>query len=75
MPGDVSVVGFDGIQAALHSHPPLTTMKVSRHRLAEQAVARLVAGCTGIAASNLVDRLNSPWIEGGTLSAPPRPAS
>ena len=74
VPRDVSVVGFDGIQAALQSHPPLATMKVSRHRLAEQAVARLVAVCTGIAGSNLVDRLDSQWIEGGTLSTP-RPSA
>src|SRR5690606_27769626 len=32
VPQDVSVVGFDGIDAGLHNHPPLTTMKVSRRR-------------------------------------------
>lgn len=69
VPNDVSVVGFDGIDAALHSRPPLSTMKVSRHRLAEQAVARLVAACSGTAGSKLIDRLDSQWIEGGTLSA------
>ena len=68
VPDVVSLVGFDGIEAALHSSPPLTTMKVSRHRMAEQAVARLVTACTGVASSNLVDHLDSEWIEGGTLA-------
>ncbi|MEI6034225.1 MAG: GntR family transcriptional regulator [Verrucomicrobiae bacterium] len=69
VPGDVSVVGFDGIHAALHCTPPLSTMKVSRHRLAEQAVAHLVAACTGGTSKNLAERLDSQWIAGGTLSA------
>lgn len=68
VPEQVSVVGFDGIDAALHSHPPLTTMKVSRQRIAEQAVARIVAACTGVSTGNLTDRLRSQWIEGGTLA-------
>jgi DNA-binding LacI/PurR family transcriptional regulator len=71
VPGQVSVVGFDGIDAALHSHPPLTTMRVSRQRLAEQAVARIVAACTGLPSENLTDRLRSQWFPGGTLAAPP----
>jgi DNA-binding LacI/PurR family transcriptional regulator len=71
VPGQVSVVGFDGIESALHSHPPLSTMKVSRQRLAEQAVARIISACTGIASVSLTDRIRSQWIEGGTLAAPP----
>ena len=69
VPGLVSVVGFDGIEAALHGHPPLATMKVSRQRLAEQAVARIVSACTGIATGSLTDRLRSQWLEGGTLAS------
>ncbi|MEI8310907.1 MAG: GntR family transcriptional regulator [Verrucomicrobiota bacterium] len=71
VPENVSVVGFDGIEAGIHSQPLLTTMKISRQRLAEQAVARLVTACTGVAGSNLVDRLDSQWIEGGSLAACP----
>lgn len=70
VPSQVSVVGFDGIDAALHSHPPLTTMKISRQRLAEQAVARIVSACTGVTSASLSDRLRSQWFEGGTLAAP-----
>ena len=69
VPREVSVVGFDGIDAALHSHPPLATMKVSRQRLAEQAVARIVSACAGTVPTNMTGRLSSKWIEGSTLAA------
>jgi len=69
VPREVSVVGFDGIDAAIHSHPPLATMKVSRQRMAEQAVARIVAACVGTAATNAAERLCSQWIEGRTLAS------
>ncbi len=71
VPGQVSVVGFDGIDAALHSIPPLTTMKASRRRLAESAVEQIVAACTGAATTEESGNLRSTWIEGGTLAAPP----
>jgi len=72
VPGEVSVVGFDGIDAALHSHPPLSTMKVSRQRLAEQAVLRIVSACTGSSDPSPSERLASTWVEGGTLAAAPK---
>lgn len=75
VPHDVSVVGFDGVEAGLHSHPPLSTMKVSRQRLAEQAVLRIVAACTGTPDLSPAKRLASTWIEGGTLASPPKPKS
>jgi len=71
VPGQVSVAGFDGIEGALHSHPPLSTMKVSRRRLAEQSVAKIISACTGIIGSSTGDHLRSQWIEGCTLAAPP----
>ena len=73
VPKDVSVVGFDGIDAALHSHPPLSTMKVSRQRFAEQAVERITSACTGATGPHPVLRLSSKWIEGGTLAAAKTP--
>ncbi len=71
VPEQVSVVGFDGIDAALHSIPPLTTMKVSRRRLAERAVELIVAACSGSTASSESGNLRSTWMEGGTLAPPP----
>ncbi len=73
VPREVSVVGFDGIDAALHSHPPLSTMKVSRQRLAEQAVLRIVSACTGSPDPSPSERLASTWVEGGTLAPAPKP--
>jgi LacI family transcriptional regulator len=71
VPGQVSIVGFDGIDSALHSSPPLTTMKVSRRRLAEKAVELIVASCAGTNAAEPSGHLSSTWVEGGTLAAPP----
>lgn len=71
VPRDVSVVGFDGIDAGQHSHPPLSTMKVSRRRLAEQAVMRIVSACQGTPDPSPAKRLASTWIEGGSLGPAP----
>ncbi len=72
VPRQASVVGFDGIETALHSHPPLSTMKVSRQRLAEQAALRIVSACTGGPEPSPGQHLASTWIEGGTLAPSPR---
>lgn len=43
VPGDVSVVGFDDIDASAHVHPALSTVAVPKERLGELAV-RTLAG-------------------------------
>lgn len=47
VPGDISLTGFDEIDVARYSSPPLTTVAVPRHRLgraAGEALARRMAG-------------------------------
>ena len=43
VPGDVSVTGFDDIPWALHSVPPLTTMRVPRREMGRVAAQTLMA--------------------------------
>jgi DNA-binding LacI/PurR family transcriptional regulator len=73
IPSQVSVVGFDGLQIALHNIPPLATMKVSRQRLAEQAAALIIATCSGASPQDFSNRINSQWFEGETIAVPPSP--
>jgi len=70
VPGQVSVVGFDGIDAALHSSPRLATMEVSRQRLAVAAAAVLECICSGRPVPARPRPLHSKWIEGASLAAP-----
>ncbi|MEI6034732.1 MAG: GntR family transcriptional regulator [Verrucomicrobiae bacterium] len=74
IPEQVSVVGFDGIDAALHSVPPLATMRVSRSCLADRAADCLVSLCSGRAMGPEKKPLRSRWLEGGTLGPPPAQA-
>jgi DNA-binding LacI/PurR family transcriptional regulator len=39
---DVSVVGFDDVPLAAHTHPPLTTVRQPRHALGKRAVELLI---------------------------------
>jgi DNA-binding LacI/PurR family transcriptional regulator len=71
VPGQVSVVGFDGIEAALHSSPRLATMRVSRKRLAEAAADVLESICAGHPVPARHKPLHSKWIEGASLASPP----
>jgi LacI family transcriptional regulator len=41
LPGDLSVVGFDGIDAATWTQPPLTTIEQPIEEIAETAIAAL----------------------------------
>lgn len=43
LPDELSVIGFDDIAAAAHTHPPLTTIGQPLQRLAEAAVHELLA--------------------------------
>jgi DNA-binding LacI/PurR family transcriptional regulator len=72
IPEQVSVVGFDGIDAALHSSPRLATMRVSRTNMAEAAAKCLLALCSGRPAPEKNTPLRAKWIEGGTLMPAPR---
>ncbi len=42
VPGDVSVIGFDDTELALHASPPLTTMKIHSRDMGRAAVRRLL---------------------------------
>jgi LacI family transcriptional regulator len=44
VPKDVSIVGFDDIWLAEYTEPPLTTVRLSRHELAELACQALLSG-------------------------------
>lgn len=41
VPGDVSVIGFDGLALGAHATPPLTTMEIDRAGLARAAIRLL----------------------------------
>ena len=71
IPEQVSVVGFDGIEAALHSSPRLATMCVSRTSMAEAAADCLLSLCSGHPAPEKNTPLRAKWIEGATLGPAP----
>ena len=66
VPGDVSVVGFDGIAGHLAGLPELTTMAVPRLEMGKQAAEQLAALCKGQQAEHAI-RLHSHPVAGGTL--------
>jgi LacI family transcriptional regulator len=41
IPGDVSVIGFDDLPSSSVTEPPLTSIRVSTHRIGEQALEKL----------------------------------
>ena len=47
VPDDISVVGFDNFEFAVHSNPPLTTIEVPAEEMGENAASYLVAKLQG----------------------------
>lgn len=42
VPDDLAVVGFDDIEVASHTHPPLTTMRVPKEKMGALAIRKMV---------------------------------
>ncbi len=68
VPDDVSAVGFDGTDLALYGTPRLSTMRVSRTRLANRAADMLATLATGGSVRNRSTRFLSSWITGTTFT-------
>ncbi|MFD7699986.1 LacI family DNA-binding transcriptional regulator [Streptomyces caelestis] len=51
VPGDLAVVGFDDIEAARYTAPPLTTVAPDKRELARLAVTALLEGVDGVRAT------------------------
>ncbi len=76
VPGDLSITGFDNINIAYSTHPPLTTMHIDRHGMGRMAVQRLIerlehpdtAPATIMIQTSLVER-------GSTATPSPAPSA
>ncbi len=47
MPGDVAVIGFDDVEMAIHTDPPLTTIRQPTHEMGATAAGLLLAALAG----------------------------
>jgi DNA-binding LacI/PurR family transcriptional regulator len=63
VPEDISVVGFDNIQMAAHTDPPLTTVDVPKYRIGRQLVTVLDQLIT----NNGADQIGQVIIDGSLL--------
>jgi len=72
VPGDVSVVGFDGTEAADYSHPRLTTVQVPLHEVGTCGVEFLLRLINGVQdGSNMRTRVLPTKLRIGASTAPP----
>ncbi len=62
VPGDVSVVGFDDIDMACHSNPPLTTISPPKYDMGRRAVELLLAADPHAAAITEYVMIESPLV-------------
>jgi LacI family repressor for deo operon, udp, cdd, tsx, nupC, and nupG len=72
-PRDVSIVGFDDLEIAAHSHPPLTTMRQPREALGRIAAGALIDIIEGQARSRVPTHmvLSSELIVRASTASPP----
>lgn len=70
VPGDYSVIGFDDMTIALHSRPPLTTMRIDRAELGREAVTMLMEKITNPDASPRRVSMAVQLIERATVDLP-----
>lgn len=68
VPGDVSVIGFDGMPAARLVSPPLTTIRQPARSMGRAAARMLLDMIGGAPASRVV--MPTEFLEGGTLARP-----
>lgn len=66
IPGDISVVGYDGVAKHLAGLPDLSTMAVPRLEMGKKAAEQIAALCKGLNPQRKI-RLEPVWIPGGTL--------
>ncbi|NLG80137.1 MAG: LacI family transcriptional regulator [Firmicutes bacterium] len=71
VPDEVSVIGFDDIQVASHTHPPLTTMHIPKQQLGSIAARRLVDIINGVDPAPVKIVIRATLVVRGTVAAPP----
>ena len=70
VPRDVSIVGFDDIEAACITQPPLTTVHVPRHGMGQLAVQRIMAQEQGDAGFGSITQLHTMLVERDSVCQP-----
>lgn len=69
VPGDVSIIGFDRLEIAGYTLPPLTTLCVPSFRMGAEAAKFIVEAAPGMTANKKVE-LEVTLVEGGTIGPP-----
>jgi len=59
VPRDISVVGFDDIELSQYTHPPLSTIRLSREELGRKAFDALYRAAEGLAAMGQEIRIST----------------
>jgi DNA-binding LacI/PurR family transcriptional regulator len=73
VPGDLALVGFDDIDAAQHTTPPLTTVRIFKERVGEVAARRLLDRLTGPATPPQRTYVGTELIIRQSCGCPPAP--
>lgn len=71
VPQEVSVVGFDDLSLCELLHPPLTTVRVFKARMATMAVRRLIERISGPLPETVTLRIGTELVVRGSTGKPP----